>query len=78
MEQALASSFQYLFFLLQRADGPVTVFHEALRARALETAVRMAPFGPVNMKVDLHNINAIFFRDIIPLSCLRQNLGLHL
>lgn len=61
MEQALASSFQYLFFLLQHADGPVTVFHEALHARVLETAVRMALFGPVNMKVDLHNINANFF-----------------
>lgn len=46
MEQVLASSFQYLFFLLQHADGPVTVFHEALRARALETAVRMAPLDP--------------------------------
>lgn len=60
-EQALASSFQYLFFLLERADGPVSVFHEALRARALEIAVRMAPFGPVKMEADLHNISAEFF-----------------
>lgn len=45
-EQALASSFQYLFFLLERADGPVSVFHEALRSRALEIAIRMAPLDP--------------------------------
>lgn len=61
MEHALAASFEY-FFLLERADSPVTVFHEALRACALETAVRMAPFEPVKMEVDLHNINANFSR----------------
>ncbi|KAG1876040.1 hypothetical protein C8R48DRAFT_690539 [Suillus tomentosus] len=46
-EKALASSFQYLFFLLERADVPVSVFHEALCAHALEIAVRMAPFEPI-------------------------------
>ncbi|KAG1826554.1 hypothetical protein EV424DRAFT_634391 [Suillus variegatus] len=60
-EKALASSFQYLFFLLERADVPVSVFHEALRARALEIAVRMAPFEPVKMEANLHNISADFF-----------------
>lgn len=42
-EQALASSFQYLFFLLERADVPVLVFHEALRTHALEIAVPLDP-----------------------------------
>ncbi|KAG1775860.1 hypothetical protein EV702DRAFT_405349 [Suillus placidus] len=60
-EQALASSFRYLFFLLERADVPVSVFHEALRTHALEIAVRMAPFGPVKMEAELHNISADFF-----------------
>ncbi|KAG1839550.1 hypothetical protein DFJ58DRAFT_105323 [Suillus subalutaceus] len=60
-EQALAWSFQYLFFLLERADDPVSVFHEALRSHALETAVHMAPFGPVKMEANLHNISADFF-----------------
>ncbi|KAG1728658.1 hypothetical protein EDB19DRAFT_154410 [Suillus lakei] len=60
-EQALASSFQYLFFLLERADGPVSVFHEALRAHALEITIRMAPFGPVKMEAHLHDISADFF-----------------
>lgn len=64
MEQALAASFGYLFFLLERADGPVSVLYEALRARALETAVRMAPFEPVDIEVDLRNIDAIFFRKL--------------
>jgi hypothetical protein len=60
-EQALASSFEYLFFLLDRADGPVPVFHEALRTHALEIAVRMAPFGPVKMEANLHIICSDFF-----------------
>lgn len=60
-ENALASSFRYLFFLLEYADGPVSVFYEALRARALEVAVRMAPFEPLKMEANLHNINADFF-----------------
>jgi hypothetical protein len=60
-EQALASSFEYLFFLLDRADGPVPVFHEALRIHALEIVVRMAPFGPVKMEANLHIICSDFF-----------------
>jgi hypothetical protein len=37
------------------------VFYEALRARALEIAVRMTPFGPVKIEANLHNISAGFF-----------------
>jgi hypothetical protein len=61
MEQALVASFEFLFFLLEHADGPVSVFYEALRARALEIAVRMAPFETVDIEVDLRNIDAVFF-----------------
>ncbi|KAG2107545.1 hypothetical protein BD769DRAFT_129374 [Suillus cothurnatus] len=60
-EQALASSFEYLFFLLDRADGPVPVFHEALHTHALEIVVRMAPFGPVKMEANLHIVCSDFF-----------------
>lgn len=61
MEQALVASFEFLFFLLEHADDPVSVLYEALRARALETAVRMAPFETVDIEVDLRNIDAVFF-----------------
>ncbi|KAG2149097.1 uncharacterized protein EDB93DRAFT_1103660 [Suillus bovinus] len=61
-EKAFALSFRYLFFLLERADVPVLVFHEALRGHALEIAVHMVPFVPVEMEANLHNTSTALFK----------------
>ncbi|KAG2131315.1 hypothetical protein DEU56DRAFT_813938 [Suillus clintonianus] len=61
MAGALGSSFPYFMFLLKHAVDPVSVLHQALRAHAFETIVRIDPSGPVEeAKTDPHNINGAF------------------
>ncbi|KAG2087351.1 hypothetical protein BD769DRAFT_1530866 [Suillus cothurnatus] len=65
--QALASSFQYLVFLLKHVDDPVSAFLKALRAHAFETMVHIDPSVPPEEEeeeeaaADPHAIIEMFF-----------------